>query len=315
MLELDRTYSIKEIGDLKDFITVTYVIIDDIYQKVTPTHIAKRCNIKDSILSDSEIITISIVGELLTIDSENAWFNFCKKNMKDLFPKLCDRSRFNRTHRNLHAVIEEIRKELSSLTELAEKPYRIIDSIPIPVCKFGRARFHKTFKGYGATYGKCPSKKETYLGYKLHMLTTLDGLVTDFIITPANIDDRTAVWDLVDSYNNITMLGDKGYIKADLSADLKSEKGIELLPVQRNNSKVQFPKAIRQLIFKLRRRIETTASQLTQQLNIEQVLAKSFWGLQTRIKTKLLAYNLCYYINRLIGQDIDISRIKHLVFG
>lgn len=314
MLESDRTYSIKEIGDLKDFVTVAYIIIDDIYQEVTPTHIAKRCNIKDSILSDSEIITISIVGELLTIDSENAWFNFCKKNLRDLFPKLCDRSRFNRTRRNLHAVIEEIRKKISSLTELAEQPYRIIDSIPIPVCKFGRARFHKTFKGHGATYGKCPAKKETYLGYKLHMLTTLDGLVTDYVITPANTDDRAAVWDLVDSYDNITMLGDKGYTKADLNADLKSEKGIEL-PVQKSNSKVQFPKSIRHLIFKLRRRIETTASQLTQQLNIEQVLAKSFWGLQTRIKTKLLAYNLCYYINKLIGQDIEISRIKHLIFG
>lgn len=315
MLELDRTYSIKEIGDLKDFVTVAYVIIDDIYQKVTPTYIMNRCNINDSILSDSEIITISIVGELLTIDSENAWYGFCKKNMKDLFPKLCHRTRFNRTRRNLHAVIEEIRKELSSLTELAEEPCRIIDSIPIPVCKFGRGRFHKTFKGYGATYGKCPSKKETYLGYKLHMLTTLDGLVTDFVITPANIDDRAAVWDLVASYKNITVLGDKGYTKADLITDLKSEKGINLLPVQKSNSKVQFPKAVRQLIFKLRRRIETTASQLTQQLNIEQVLAKSFWGLQTRIKTKLLAYNLCYYINKLIGQDINISKIKHLVFG
>ncbi|MPN09507.1 IS982 family transposase ISCth1 [bioreactor metagenome] len=147
------------------------------------------------------------------------------------------------------------------------------------------------------------------------MLTTLDGLVTDYVITPANTDDRAAVWDLVDSYDNITMLGDKGYTKADLNADLKSEKGIELLPVQKSNSKVQFPKSIRHLIFKLRRRIETTASQLTQQLNIEQVLAKSFWGLQTRIKTKLLAYNLCYYINKLIGQDIEISRIKHLIFG
>ncbi|SHF60662.1 transposase, IS4 family [Desulforamulus putei DSM 12395] len=315
MLELDRSYSIKEIGDLKDFVIVAYVIIDDIYQKVTPTYIRNRCNINDSILSDSEIITISIVGELLTIDSENAWFSFCKKNMKDLFPRLCDRSRFNRTRRNLHAVIEEIRKELSSLTEFADQPYRIIDSMPIPVCKFGRARFHKTFRGHGATYGKCPSKKETYLGYKLHMLTTLDGLVTDFVITSANIDDRVAVWDLAASYKNITMLGDKGYTKADLSKDLKSEKGIDLLPVQKNNNKDQFPKAIRQLIFKLRKRIETTGSQLTQQLNIEQVLAKSFWGLQARIKTKLLAYNLCYYINKLIGQDINISKIKHLVFG
>lgn len=315
MLELDRTYSIKEIGDLKDFVTVAYVIIDDIYQKVTPTNIRNRCNINDSILSDSEIITISIVGELLTIDSENAWYGFCKKNMKDLFPKFCDRTRFNRTRRNLHAVIEEIQKELSKLTELAIQPYRIIDSIPIPVCKFGRARFHKAFRGYGATYGKCASKKETYLGFKLHMLCTLEGLVTDFVLSPANVDDRDAVWELVDSFQGIALLGDKGYVKAELTAELKAERGISFLPIKRNNSKVQFPKAIRQLIFKLRRRIETSASQLTQQLNIERVLAKSLWGLIARIKTKLLAYNLCYYINKLTGHDINISRIKHLIFG
>lgn len=59
MLELDRTHSIKEIGDLKDFVTVAYVIIDDIHQKVTPTHIKERCNINGSKMSDSEIITLS----------------------------------------------------------------------------------------------------------------------------------------------------------------------------------------------------------------------------------------------------------------
>jgi hypothetical protein len=306
MLELDRNYSIKEIKNLKDFVTVAYVIIDDIYHKVTPTHIANRCNIYTSVMSDSEIITISIVGELLTIDSEKAWFGFCKKNMRDLFPRFCDRTRFNRTRRNIHAVIEEIRKELSKLTSYATEPYRIVDSISIPVCKFGRATFHKTFRGYGATYGDCPSKKETYLGYKLHMLATLDGFVTDFVITPANIDDREGVWDLISSYKKITLIGDKGYIGADFAANLKSEKGVDLLPIKRKSSRNQFPKAIRQLIFKLRRRIETSASQLTQQLNIEKVMAKSYWGLITRIETKLLAYNLCYYINKLIGRDINV---------
>ncbi|SHJ37064.1 hypothetical protein SAMN02745176_03369 [Lutispora thermophila DSM 19022] len=57
MLESDRNYSIKEIGNLKDFITVAYVIIEDIYQKVTPTHIKNRCNINTSKMSDGEIIT------------------------------------------------------------------------------------------------------------------------------------------------------------------------------------------------------------------------------------------------------------------
>ena len=44
------------------------------------------------------------------------------------------------------------------------------------------------------------SKKETYFGFKFHALTTVDGFLTDYVITPANIDDRNAVWDLCDKY-------------------------------------------------------------------------------------------------------------------
>lgn len=262
MLELNKSYSIKEIEDFKDLVTIVYVIIDDIYQEVTPTYIKNRRNVGDSILSDSEIITISIVGELLTIDSEKAWFGFCKKNFKDLFPKLCDRTRFNRIRRSLHAVIDEIRKQLSVTTGNQNSSIRIVDSIPLPVCKFGRARFHKTFRGYGATYGNCPSKKETYFGYKLHLLITLNGFVTDFELTSSNIDDRDALWDILKNYASITVLGDKGYTHKDLAPELKREQDINLIPLKRKNEKVQYPKAFRQLIFKLRRRIETTASQL-----------------------------------------------------
>jgi len=87
--------------------TVSFVIIDDIYEK--------------------------------------AWFNFVKKNLKDLFPDICHRTRFNRTRRNLHDVIKQIRKKLSEILGYSLDDYRIIDSIPIPVCEFGRAHFHKSF--------------------------------------------------------------------------------------------------------------------------------------------------------------------------
>jgi len=71
--------------------------------------------------------------------------SFCKKNRRDLFLKFCDRTGFIRTRKSLHAVIEEIRKELSNHTGYANQPYRVVNSIPIPACKFGRAKFHKTF--------------------------------------------------------------------------------------------------------------------------------------------------------------------------
>ncbi|MCT4619097.1 MAG: hypothetical protein N4A62_06885 [Marinisporobacter sp.] len=50
MLELNK-YSIHKIEDLKDFVTAAFVIIDDIYQEITPTHIKERRNINDAILT------------------------------------------------------------------------------------------------------------------------------------------------------------------------------------------------------------------------------------------------------------------------
>ena len=191
MLELNNYY-IQELENLTDLFTNIFVIIDDIYNEIIPIGIRNRRNIKDSKLSDSEIITISIVGELLTIDSEKSFFSLLKREYKELFPRLGDRTRFNRTKRNLHLVISKIRGYISEFMQLYSNNVRVIDSMPIPVCEFGRARFSKCFKGE-ASYGRCASKKETYFGFKFHALTTVDGFLTDYVITPANIYDRNVV--------------------------------------------------------------------------------------------------------------------------
>ena len=67
------------------------------------------------------------------------------------------------------------------------------------------------FRGLGADYGKCPSKKETYFGYKVHVTITLEGYVPAFEVTPASTDDREGLCDMVDEQSGIVMLGDKDY--------------------------------------------------------------------------------------------------------
>ena len=109
MLELNNYY-IQKVENLTDLFTIIFTIVDDIYNDIIPISIRNRRNIKDSKLCDSEIITISIVGELLTIDSEKAFFSLLSREYSKLFPKLGDRTRFNRTKRNLHSVINEIRE-------------------------------------------------------------------------------------------------------------------------------------------------------------------------------------------------------------
>ena len=78
MLELNNYY-IQEVKNLTDLFTIIFTIVDDIYNDIIPINIRNRRNIKDSKLSDSEIITISIVGELLTIDSEKSFFSLLSR--------------------------------------------------------------------------------------------------------------------------------------------------------------------------------------------------------------------------------------------
>lgn len=306
-------YNTEKINDLKDFFTVVFVLIDDVYNEIIPSEIKNRRNISDSKLSDSEIISISIVGEAITVDSEKAWFNFVKKNFKDLFPNICDRTRFNRTKRNLYSVIREIQKYFSKMPIFANDSIRIIDSMPIPVCKFARAYFSKCFKDI-ASYGYCASKKETYFGLKLHALVTVDGFVSDFLLTSAGIDDRAAVFELIENKPSIKIIADKGYIDTNLKNQLENEKDILLMSLKRKNSKNPLEKQLRNVLSKTRRRIETTFSQLSEQFTINKVLAKTKWGLMLRIILKILAHNISFIINNILGNE-KMAQIKQLVFG
>lgn len=73
------------IATFEDFILTVYVIIDELYHQFAPPEVTSRRHILDAKLSDPEIISISICGELAGIDSENAWFSFVKKNYRYLF--------------------------------------------------------------------------------------------------------------------------------------------------------------------------------------------------------------------------------------
>jgi IS5 family transposase len=313
-MEFQNNYNIP-LNDLKDLITIMYVIIDDLYNESVPDKIKYRLHKNKAVMSDSEIITVSVIGELMSIDSENAWIRYVKKNLTDLFPNMCERSRFNRIRRKLSEVIDRIRQRLGTKLDFTDDVYRITDSFPLQVCEFGRARFCKSFKVEGADYGYCASKKKTYFGFKVHQLCTLNGYVTDFTVTPASTDDRDAVWELTEGYGrHIKLLGDKGYIGTEFAQDLLNENDVLMVTLKRDNSKNPDPKAIRQLIFKLRRRIETSVSQLAGQFNAERVKAKSLLGLLTRMQSKILAFNLCFAVNWLIGKHDNIACIKSLVF-
>ena len=301
------------IATFEDFILLVYTIIDDLYQQFVPLSVSKRRNADAAKMSDSEIITLSICSELISIDSENAWYSFVKRNYRHLFPNLCCRTRFNRTRRALLQVTELLRRKVGQVLPVPHSRYFVIDSFPLPVCRFGRARYCRSFRADGANYGRCPSKKETYYGFKVHALITLEGYITAFEITPASVDDREGLRDLAENHLGLVILGDKGYTGRILWEDMK-QQGVCLMSLKPSNYKENWPREVRQLIFRFRRRVETVFSQLTEQTNAERVLAKSFRGLCTRLQNKILGHNLCMAFNSIFREPCDIGKIKELIF-
>lgn len=86
------------------------------------------------------------------------------------------------------------------------------------------------------------------------------------------------------------------------------------MALKRFNSKADWPRPVRQLIFRLRRRAETVFSQLSEQLNAEKVTAKGFEGLCTRLVNKILAYNMCLLMNYVFHGNNELGKIKQLIF-
>src|SRR5690242_6974511 len=101
-----------------------------------------------------------------------------------LFPRVPDRTRFNRRRRALGPLINLIRQLVLRTLDLADDPQCVIDSLPIPVMGFHLVPSgSRASAAAGATYGKCASKKQTIFGYKLHCVMTLGGVILDFVLT------------------------------------------------------------------------------------------------------------------------------------
>lgn len=107
-----------------------------------------------------------------------------------------------------------------------------IDGLPIRLCCLTYAGRCRSFRGQ-ASYGYCAAKDEKFYGFRGHLLVSADGIITGFTLTPANGDEREALWDLLPEIQGL-LIGDKGYISAWLRQELQ-RYGIDLQTALRSN--------------------------------------------------------------------------------
>src|SRR5437763_14465225 len=257
-------------------------------------------------LCDSEVITLAIYQELIGEPREDHFFRLHQEPLRSSFPGLNERSRYNRSIRDLWSVILAVRISLKVVLHALElEETAVIDSAPVPCVGYTRAKQASDFAGT-ADYGVCSSKALKYFGLKLHSVISLTGVVMGFLLTGASHYDNQAVVELLDSFAHHLkrLLGDGAYNDAALQTFLEQYRSVELLaPVKLNQAPVRSQQAQQQLN-RVRLICATVNAQLHEQLHVSTHYAKSSWGLLTRIAAKLTAHSVGMMVNQLLGRPL-----------
>ena len=259
-------------------------------------------------LSDAEVLTMEIVGEYLGIDTEIGLYRFFRRHYADWFPNLTQvhRTTFTRQMANLWQVKQRLWQEL--VAELPQDPWiSVVDSFPVPVCRFARAPRCQLFKGQ-ASYGHDEVAKQTYYGFRAHVRMQWPGILADIRLAPAHIHDTRMAEELLAGQRGWA-LGDRNYWKPELMADLR-QKGLHLLAPFRSAKRepFRFPRALTHM----RYRIETVIGQLVERFHIKKVWARDLWHLTSRWMRKLLSHTVAVYFCFQTGlPPLNLAKLVH----
>jgi hypothetical protein len=127
-------------------------------------------------LSDSEVITMEIVGELLGQEGDEAIWEYFQRHWVGWFPGLGDRSTLVRQAANLWRVKPRLQERWVADLGARTADGHIMDGFPIAVCQLARAPRSKVLKAE-ADYGYCAAKDEYYYGLKANLLIDRRGVV------------------------------------------------------------------------------------------------------------------------------------------
>jgi len=121
----------------EDIIVFWFVHIDDGYKKLIAQRDSPlRKRGPEPKVSDSEIMTISLVIETFFNGCEEIGYAFVCQFLSHLFPDLLDLDRFNHRRRQLISVIEAIRRQFRQQLLDPKENVRLVDSAPVTLMTY-----------------------------------------------------------------------------------------------------------------------------------------------------------------------------------
>jgi hypothetical protein len=282
----------------QDLLLEVFCLVDDQLQALDLAPLRRRG--PQPTLSDSEVITIELVGEFWKLGTDQDLFRHFRRYHTAEFPALAriSRTTFTRQAANLWRVKQLLHERLAR--HLAgDDPLWLVDSLPIDACQFARATFCRRFAGQ-ADYGYCHLRKRTFYGFRLHLRTSRDGVILGYQLAPARASEKAVLPELGLPAGSAGV-GDRNYWSPELRAQLAAAGVTLLAPYYR---KTRDPDRRRSAqLSAVRYRVETTNGQLAERYAIKRTWAKDLWHLCHRVIRKILSHTALALVNLRAGHQ------------
>lgn len=290
----------------QEFLLVVFCLIDDQLKALALGRLRQRGFAPK--LSDSEVITIEIVGEFWGLDADRDLFRHFRQYHTAEFPALAHitRTTFVRQAANLWRVKHLIQSRLAQWLS-GDDPRWLVDSLPIDACQFARATFCSRFAGT-ADYGYDHLRKRTYYGFRLHLRTSREGVIESFLVTSARVSDAAATPALEPPPGSFG-IGDRAYYNPEMRRLLEAG-GVTLHAPYYQKSRDPDPEESSRLA-SVRYRIETVNGQLAVRYHMKQTWARDTWHLLHRIIRKILSHTVMIYLDvQEINPPLSFDRLR-----
>ncbi|HKG98117.1 MAG TPA: IS982 family transposase [Pyrinomonadaceae bacterium] len=286
--------------DRDTFIITVFCLVSELYAQV-----AARCPVRRGgfapALSDEEVITMEICGAYFKHHHDCDLYDYFAAHYRHFFPRLPNRSLFVRQAANLWQVKTAIWQLIVERSGQRTSPVQVIDTLPLPVCTYTRARRDRCFKTF-ADYGHCAAKKLDYYGFKLGLRVSSVGMITHFPLLSARAHDVNHTNALVEGFAGLCP-ADKGFIDPFRQPLLLDRYGVKVVTPAKSNMTEHHPPALLKFCRRIRKIVETVGSHLTERFAIDSIRVHDLWHFQHRLIRKVLSHTAMVFLNLQLGRD------------
>jgi hypothetical protein len=292
--------------DRDTFIITVYCLVDEEFKKLCAVYRVRHAGFTPA-LSDVEVLTMEICGEYFKQQTDKDLFGYFVQHYRHFFPMLSERSVFVRQAANLWQFKAALQRRLTFVSGQAQDHVQPIDTLPLPVCTYTRARRDRCFAGV-ADYGYCDAKDLHYYGFKLGLRISRCGMIMHFPLLAARPHDINHLAMLIEDFRGIAP-ADKGFIAVQLQQQLAEDQGVSVVTPRKKNMKTSlYPTHLVKTCARWRKLIETVGSHLTERFGVGRIRVHDLWHYQHRLIRKVLAHTVAVFLNLKLGrQPLDLD--------